>query len=85
MRHFKDVLLANARITLLSSREMVKWHFFLSGVEILRVLGIEVSTNGSTKSNVGSFEAFVTIYLSITIINCTKYLIIKLSLLTKSL
>jgi hypothetical protein len=39
-----------------------------------------VSTDGSTESNVRSFETFVTIYLSITvIINYTKYLIIKLS------
>jgi hypothetical protein len=64
-----------------------KVSFFLSGVEILQVLEVEVSTGGSTELNVGSFEAFVAIYLSITIIiiNYTKYLIIKLSLLKKSL
>jgi hypothetical protein len=39
--------------------------FFVSGVEMLQVLGVEVSTGGSTESNVRSFEAFVTIYLSI--------------------
>jgi hypothetical protein len=43
-----------------------------------------VSTGGSIESNVRLFEAFVTIYLSITIINYTKYLIIKLSLLKKA-
>jgi hypothetical protein len=30
------------------------------------VLGVEVPTGGSTQSNVRFFEAFVTIYLSIT-------------------
>jgi hypothetical protein len=42
---------------------MQKRHFFLSGVE---VLGVKVSTGGSTESNVRSFEVFVTISLSIT-------------------
>jgi hypothetical protein len=58
--------------------------FFVSEVEILQVLGLEVSTGGLTESSVRSFEAFVTIYLSITIINYTKYVIIKLSLLKKA-
>jgi hypothetical protein len=40
--------------------------FFLSEVEVLQVLGVEVSGGGSNESNVRSFEAFVTIYLSIT-------------------
>jgi hypothetical protein len=44
----------------------VKVAFFLSGVEVLQVIGVEVSIGGSTESNVTSFEAFVTIYLSIT-------------------
>jgi hypothetical protein len=39
-----------------------------------------MSTGGLTESNVRSFEAFLTIYLSI---NYTKYLIITLSLLKK--
>jgi hypothetical protein len=42
-----------------------------------------MSRGGSIESNVRSFELFVTIYLSITSINYTKYLIIKLSLLKK--
>jgi hypothetical protein len=46
--------------------ETVKVDFFLSGVEILQVIGVEVSIGDSTESNVTSFEAFVTIYLSIT-------------------
>jgi hypothetical protein len=44
-------------------RTNAKTAFFLSGVE---VLGVKVSTGGSTESNVRSFEVFVTIYLSIT-------------------
>jgi hypothetical protein len=40
--------------------------FFVSGVEELQILGVDVSTGCSTESNVRSFEAFVTIYLSIT-------------------
>jgi hypothetical protein len=61
------------------SIETVKAAFFLSGVEVFQVLGVEVSRGGSTESNVRSFEAFVNIYSSITIINYTKYFIIKLS------
>jgi hypothetical protein len=38
----------------------------------------------STCSSIDSFEAFVTIYLSITMINYTKDLIIKLFLLKKA-
>jgi hypothetical protein len=49
-----------------SSTETVKMVFFLSEVEVLQVLGVEVSGGGSNESNVRSFEAFVTIYLSIT-------------------
>jgi hypothetical protein len=41
-----------------------------------------MSTGGLTESNVRSFEAFLTIYLSI---NYTKYLIITLSLLKRPL
>jgi hypothetical protein len=37
----------------------------LSGVEVLQVLGVEMSRGGSTESNVRSCELFVTIYLSI--------------------
>jgi hypothetical protein len=36
-----------------------------------------MSRGGTIESNVRSFELFVTIYLSITSINYTKYLIIK--------
>jgi hypothetical protein len=48
------------------SIETVKVAFFLSGVEVVQVLEVEVSIGGPTKSNVKSFEAFITIYLSIT-------------------
>jgi hypothetical protein len=63
------------------SIKTVEWLFFCK-LEKLQVLGVEKS-GGATELNVTSFEAFVTIYLSITIINYTKYLIIKLSLLKK--
>jgi hypothetical protein len=39
---------------------------------MLQVLGLGVSTGDSTVSNIKSFEAFVLIYLSITIINYRK-------------
>jgi hypothetical protein len=42
--------------------------FFVTGVtglETLQIQGVEMSTGGSTESNVRSFEAFLTIYLSI--------------------
>jgi hypothetical protein len=45
--------------------QAVKVLFFLSGVEVLQVLGVEVPIGGSTESNVRSFEAFAMIYLSI--------------------
>jgi hypothetical protein len=49
-----------------SLQKRLKWISFVSGVEIFQVLGVEVSIGGSTESNVRLFEAFVTIYLSIT-------------------
>jgi hypothetical protein len=54
--------------------------FFVTGLETLQVLGVEMSTGGSTESNVRSFEAFLTIYLSIII----THLIITLFLLKKN-
>jgi hypothetical protein len=77
---FKRSKIAPLRISI----EQVKVAFFLSGVEVLQVLGVKMSRGGSIESNVRSFELFVTIYLSITSINYTKYLIIKLSLLKKA-
>jgi hypothetical protein len=49
---------------------------FVTGLETLQILGVEISTGDSTESNVRSFEAFF-------INNYTKYvcLIIKLFLL----
>jgi hypothetical protein len=47
------------------SIETVEVAFFVTVLETLQILGVEMSTGGSTESNVGSFEAFLTIYLSI--------------------
>jgi hypothetical protein len=47
------------------SIETVEVAFFVTGLETLQILGGEMSTGGSTQSNVRSFEAFLTIYLSI--------------------
>jgi hypothetical protein len=47
------------------SIETVEVVFFVTGLETLQILGVEMSTGGSTQSNVRSFEAFLTIYLSI--------------------
>jgi hypothetical protein len=38
---------------------------FVTGLETLQILGVEISTDDSTESNVRSFKAFLTIYLSI--------------------
>jgi hypothetical protein len=57
---------------LVISIETVKIAFFVSGVEILQVLGVKVSTGGSTESNVRSFQAFVTIYLTIYLKKASK-------------
>jgi hypothetical protein len=79
-RHKHYFIFKRSKITpLCISRETAKVAVFLSAVEIRQVLGIEVPTGGSTESNAKSFEVFVTIYLSITIFNYTKYLLIKLS------
>jgi hypothetical protein len=50
------------------SIETVEVAFFVSGLETLQILGVEMST-GSTESNVRSCEAFLTIYLSIITLN----------------
>jgi hypothetical protein len=47
------------------SKETVEVAFFVNGFETLQILGVEISTGDSTESNVRSFEAFLTIYLSI--------------------
>jgi hypothetical protein len=39
--------------------------FFVTELETLQILGVEMSTGGSTELNVRSFEAFLTVYLSI--------------------
>jgi hypothetical protein len=52
------------------SIEMVEVIFFVTELAILQFLGVVMSTGGWTKSNVRSFEAFLTIYLSII----TRYL-----------
>jgi hypothetical protein len=39
--------------------------FFVTGLETLLIPGVEIFIGGSTESNVKSFEAFLTIYLSI--------------------
>jgi hypothetical protein len=41
---------------------------FYYEVETFQILGVEMSTGGSTELNVRSFEAFLAIYLSIGII-----------------
>jgi hypothetical protein len=48
------------------NRDFVYLHRDGSSVIFFQVLEVEVSIGGSTESNVKSFEAFVTIYLSIT-------------------
>jgi hypothetical protein len=44
---------------------MIEVAFSATRLETLQILGVEMSTGGSTESNVRSFEAFLTIYLSI--------------------
>jgi hypothetical protein len=46
------------------SIETVEVAFFVTGLETVQILGVEMSTGGSIESNVRSFEAFFTIYLS---------------------
>jgi hypothetical protein len=43
---------------------MVEVAFFVTGLETLQIQAFEMSTGGSTESNVSSFEVFLTIYLS---------------------
>jgi hypothetical protein len=75
-----NFIFKRSKIALLCiSIETLKVAFFVKGVEILQVLGVEVSTGGSTESNVRSFEALLTDYLSITIVNYTKYLMMSIS------
>jgi hypothetical protein len=64
------------------SIETIEVDFFVTRLKTIQVLVVEMFTGGSTESNVRSFEAFLTIYLSI--IKYTIYLIIKLSLLKKA-
>jgi hypothetical protein len=47
------------------SIKTVEVAFFVTGLETLQILGGEMFTGGSTQPNVRSFEAFLTIYLSI--------------------
>jgi hypothetical protein len=47
------------------SIETVEVAFFVTGLETLHILGIKMPTNGSTGSNIRSFEVFLSIYLSI--------------------
>jgi hypothetical protein len=47
------------------SIQTVEVALFVTGVETLQILGVEMSTGGSTESNVRSFEAFLTTYLSL--------------------
>jgi hypothetical protein len=37
----------------------------VTGLETVQIQGVEISTGGSTESNVRSFKAFLTIYLSV--------------------
>jgi hypothetical protein len=46
------------------SIETVRVAFFVTGLETLQILGVEMSTGGSTESDVRSSEAFLMIYLS---------------------
>jgi hypothetical protein len=59
------------------SIETVEVAFFVTGLETLQIQGVKISTGGSTALNIRSFEAFLTIYLSIATRN--MYLIIKAS------
>jgi hypothetical protein len=47
------------------SIETLEVAFFVTGLETVQILGVEMSTGGSIESNVRSFEAFFTIYLLI--------------------
>jgi hypothetical protein len=47
------------------SMATVEVAFFVTELETLQILGVEMSTGGSTELNVRSFEAFLTVYLSI--------------------
>jgi hypothetical protein len=51
-------------VPLCISIEMVEVAFFVTGLETLQIQAFEMSTGGSTESNVSSFEVFLTIYLS---------------------
>jgi hypothetical protein len=46
---------------------------FVTGVETLQILGVEMSTGGLTESNVRSFEAFLTTYEYISLITGFMY------------
>jgi hypothetical protein len=55
------------------SIETVKVAFFPGGVAILQILGVEVSTGGSTESNVRPFEEFVKKLMS----SCPIFFVIR--------
>jgi hypothetical protein len=61
------------------SVETVEVGFFVTGFETHQIIGVEMSTGGSTQSNV---KSFLTIYLSVN--SYTEYLIIKLSKFKKA-
>jgi hypothetical protein len=62
----KDFIFKQSKIApLCITIETVEGAFFVTGLETLQVLGVEMFRSGSTESNVRSFEAFLTIYLSI--------------------
>jgi hypothetical protein len=60
-KFFKQSKIASLCISI----ETVEVTFFVTGLETLQILGVEVTTGGSTESNVRSFEAFLTICLLI--------------------
>jgi hypothetical protein len=63
---FKKCLFKRSKIApLCISIETVEVAFFVTGLETVQIQGVEISTGGSTESNVRSFKAFLTIYLSI--------------------
>jgi hypothetical protein len=58
-------LAASASQTEYISIETVEVAFFVTELKTLQILGVEMSTGDLTESNVRSFEALLTIYLSI--------------------
>jgi hypothetical protein len=63
---FLSLTLPSGTNLLTTSLERVEvFFFFVTGLETLQILRVEMSTGGSTKSNARSIEAILTIYLSI--------------------